>query len=154
MALRHLGSLPKPCRARQYIALKVYVHTSLVHRELPSYRHISRLIADSSHEGRSNIRTLLDSFEVTGPHGNHIVLVFEAAQMSLRDMKLVFRQDGFDEDLVRGAIIELLKALDFLHTQGEVIHTGISYILLSWFLACSSLISCRCTQWQHAPWHF
>ncbi|RJE22190.1 CMGC protein kinase [Aspergillus sclerotialis] len=123
--LRHLGSSPKPCRARQYIALKLYVHTSLVHRELPSYRHVSRLIADSSREGRSNIRILLDSFEVTGPHGNHIVLIFEAAQMSLRDMKLVFRLDGFDEDFVRGAIIELLKALDFLHTQGELIHTDV-----------------------------
>jgi hypothetical protein len=51
-----------------------------------------------------------------GPHGKHIVLVLEAAQMSLRGMKLVFRPNGFDEDFVRGAIIELLHALDFLHT--------------------------------------
>ncbi|KAL1999700.1 hypothetical protein VTN02DRAFT_4151 [Thermoascus thermophilus] len=58
-------------------------------------------------------------------HGHHIVLVFEAAQMSLRDMKLVFRQEGFDEDFVRGAMIELLKALDFLHTQGEIVHTDV-----------------------------
>jgi serine/threonine-protein kinase SRPK3 len=82
-------------------------------------------MADSSHQGRGNIRRLQDSFEVISSHGNHIILVFEAAQMSLRDMKLVFQQDGFDEDFVRGAIIELLKALDFLHTQGEVVHTGI-----------------------------
>lgn len=46
--------------------------------------------------------------------------------MSLRDMRLAFRQDGFDENFVRGAIIELLKALDFLHTHGEVVHTGIA----------------------------
>lgn len=101
------------------------MRTSLVHRELPSYHHIARRIAESSHEGRGNIRRLLDSFEAVGPDGHHIVLVFEAAQMSLRDMKLVFRQDGFDEDFIRGAIIELLKALDFLHTQGEIVHTGI-----------------------------
>jgi hypothetical protein len=31
---------------------------------------------------------------------------------------------GFDEDFVRGTIIELLEALDFLHTHGEVVHTG------------------------------
>ncbi|KAB8245449.1 kinase-like domain-containing protein [Aspergillus flavus] len=43
--------------------------------------------------------------------------------MSLRDMKLVFRPDGFDEDFVRGAITELLRALDFSHSDGEVVHT-------------------------------
>lgn len=82
-------------------------------------------MAASSHQGRDNIRRLLDSFEVAGPHGKHTILVFESAQMSLRDKKLVFRQDGFDEDFVRGAMTELLKALDFLHTHGEVVHTGI-----------------------------
>lgn len=117
--------LARDLKVHQYVALKVYVRTSLVHRELPSYHHIARRIAESSHEGRGNIRRLLDSFEAVGPDGHHIVLVFEAAQMSLRDMKLVFRQDGFDEDFIRGAIIELLKALDFLHTQGEIVHTDV-----------------------------
>ncbi|KAJ9300623.1 hypothetical protein DTO271G3_1787 [Paecilomyces variotii] len=49
----------------------------------------------------------------------------EAAQMSLRDMKTVFRPDGFEEDFVKGATIELLKALDLLHTQGETVHTDV-----------------------------
>lgn len=86
-------------------------------------------MADSSHIGRRNIRKLLDSFDVKGPDGKHIVLVLEPVQMSLRDMKHEFLPDGFFEDLVRNGIIELLKALDFLHTQGELVHTGISYIL-------------------------
>lgn len=140
MALKRHRSLPRSHRGRQYVTLKVYVRTSLVHRELPSYSHVSEFMADSSHEGRGNIRKLLDSFEVTGPHGNHVVLVFEAAQMSLRDMKLVFQRDGFDEDFIRGAITELLKALDFLHTQGELVHTGIPPILIS-LVGLSPLIS-------------
>ena len=97
----------------------------MFHRELPVYDHISRRMGDTSHRGRCNIRRLLDSFQIICPDGKHIVLVFEAAQMSLRDMKLVFRRDGFDEDLVKGAIIELLEALDFLHTYAEIVHTGI-----------------------------
>lgn len=80
---------------------------------------------NSPHLGRGNIRKLHSSFEVTGPDGRHIVIIFEAAQMSLRDMKVVFRKDGFDEEFVKAAMIELLKALDFLHTRGEVVHTGI-----------------------------
>ncbi|OAX78133.1 CMGC/SRPK protein kinase [Emergomyces africanus] len=111
----------------QYVALKLYVNTSLVHRELPVYRHIAGRLAKSSHPGRGNIRKLLDSFEARGPHGQHIVLVIEAAQMSLRDMRMVFRPDGFEEDFVKGAIIELLKALDFLHTHGEIVHTDVHF---------------------------
>ncbi|KAK9630037.1 hypothetical protein V6Z98_003587 [Aspergillus fumigatus] len=117
--------LARDLEAHQYVALKVYVRTSLVHRELPSYHHIASRMKDSTHEGRGNVRRLLDSFVVNGPDGDHVVLVFEPAQMSLRDMKVVFRPEGFDEDFVRGAIIELLKALDFLHTHGEIVHTGI-----------------------------
>ncbi|KAE8329158.1 kinase-like protein [Aspergillus sergii] len=117
--------LSRDLKERKYVALKVYVHTSLVHRELPCFDQISRRMANSSHRGRGNIRWLLDSFDIVGEYGKHVVLVFEAAQMSLRDMKLVFRPDGFDEDFVRGAITELLRALDFLHSHGEVVHTDV-----------------------------
>ncbi|KAI9042672.1 uncharacterized protein KD926_005278 [Aspergillus affinis] len=117
--------LARDLKDHQYVTLKLYVHTSLVHRELPFYHHIASRMEEGSHPGRGNVRRLLDSFEVTGPQGKHVVLVFQPAQMSLRDMKLVFRRDGFDEDFVRGAITELLKALDFLHTHGEIVHTDI-----------------------------
>lgn len=39
-------------------------------------------------------------------------------------MKVVFRPNGFDEEFVKGAITELLKALDYLHSCANVIHTG------------------------------
>ncbi|KAJ0416883.1 kinase-like domain-containing protein [Aspergillus carlsbadensis] len=117
--------LARDLQAHRYVALKIYVHTSLVHRELPLYHHIAGHVGDSSHPGRRNIRSLLDSFEIKGPDGNHLVLVFDPAQMSLRDMKVVFFPDGFHEDFVRGAVIELLKGLDFLHTQAEIVHTDV-----------------------------
>ncbi|RAL06582.1 kinase-like protein [Aspergillus homomorphus CBS 101889] len=109
----------------QYVALKVYVHTSLYHREVPVYEHMDHQLRTSPHQGRHNIRRLLHSFKLFGPSGTHTVLVFEAAQMSLRDMKLVFRQDGFDEEFVKGAVTELLQALDFLHTQANIVHTDV-----------------------------
>lgn len=79
--------------------------------------------------GARNIRQLLHSFEIRGPHGTHAVLVFQPAQMSLRDMKAVFQKDGFDETLVKGTVQELLKALDFLHTEAQVVHTGMDRML-------------------------
>ncbi|KAM5433184.1 hypothetical protein MferCBS31731_007181 [Microsporum ferrugineum] len=118
--------LARDLRDHQYVALKTYVHTSKFHRELPFYDHISPYFTNiTSHRGRHNIRRLLSSFQITGPHGKHTVLVFQASQMSLRDMKFVFFPKGFNEGFVKGAIIELLEALDFLHTHGEVIHTDV-----------------------------
>ncbi|TPR08050.1 hypothetical protein CAN33_0016900 [Aspergillus niger] len=108
-----------------YVALKVYVHTSSFHREVPFYNHLKHHLQTSSHQGRYNIRKLLNSFTVSSQDGIHTVLIFEAAQMSLRDMKIVFQQGGFDEGLVKGAITELLQAVDFLHTQGQSVHTDI-----------------------------
>ncbi|KAF5534452.1 CMGC SRPK kinase [Fusarium phyllophilum] len=117
--------LARDLRDRKYVAIKIYVHTSRLHRELPVYESLSPILAKSKSLGRTNIRHLLDSFEISGPDGRHKVLVMQPAQMSLRDFKQVFRPDGgFDENLVRGAIEELLKALVFIHEEAELVHTG------------------------------
>lgn len=113
------------CRGNKYVALKIYVHTSRNHREIPVYESMSPILAKSSNIGRNNIRHLLGSFEISGPDGRHKVLVMQPAQMSLRDFKQVFRPDGgFDENFVRGATQELLKALEFLHEEAQLVHTG------------------------------
>ncbi|KAF7552431.1 hypothetical protein G7046_g7410 [Stylonectria norvegica] len=118
--------LARDLREHQYVALKIYVYTSLFHREIPVYEHLGPKIRASSHVGSHKLRRLLDTFEVTGPDGKHMVLVLQPAQMSLRDFKTVFiKTGGFKEEFVRGAIIELLGALDFLHTEAEVLHTDV-----------------------------
>ncbi|KAM5352874.1 hypothetical protein ACJ41O_005596 [Fusarium nematophilum] len=111
--------------SHKYVALKVYIHNSLHHRELPFYNHLNSL-QRSNHPGANNIRKLVDSFEVVGPHGRHTLMVLEPSQMSLRDMDTVFMNgQGFDENFVKSAIKELLKAVDFLHTEVKAVHTDI-----------------------------
>ncbi|KAF5601319.1 cmgc srpk kinase [Fusarium pseudocircinatum] len=118
--------LARDLRDRKYVAIKIYVHTSRFHRELPVYESMSPILTKTKNPGRNNIRHLLDSFEISGPDGRHKVLVMQPAQMSLRDFKQVFRPDGgFDENFVRGAIQELLKALDFIHEEAQLVHTDI-----------------------------
>ncbi|KAM0288491.1 hypothetical protein ACHAO9_007137 [Fusarium lateritium] len=117
--------LARDLRAHMYVALKIYVHTSRVHRELPIYKAISPILEKTRNPGRNNIRRLLGSFEIDGPDGRHAVLVMQPAQMSLRDFKSVFRKDGFGEAFVQGAVQELLKALDFVHNEAQLVHTDI-----------------------------
>ncbi|UPK99892.1 hypothetical protein LCI18_010827 [Fusarium solani-melongenae] len=118
--------LARDLEDHQYVTLKVYVHNSAQHRELPFYEHLNTVLPTSKHVGADNVRKLLTSFEVSGPHGNHIVLALQVSQMSLRDMDTVFMKGrGFEEDFVKSAIKELLQAVDFLHTEARVVHTDI-----------------------------
>ncbi|KAG8418644.1 hypothetical protein J3459_012165 [Metarhizium acridum] len=117
--------LARDLQDHQYVALKIYIHNSAQHRELPFYEELNKALP-SQHIGAENIRKLLGSFKVNGPFGTHIVLVLQTSQMSLRDMDTVFRQGrGFDENFVKSAIKELLQALDFLHTKVQVVHTDV-----------------------------
>ncbi|RTE69519.1 hypothetical protein BHE90_016103 [Fusarium euwallaceae] len=117
--------LARDLEEHQYVALKVYIHNSVQHRELPFYKHLNTLVP-SNHVGADNVRKLLDSFQVSGPHGNHIALALQVSQMSLRDMDTVFMKGrGFEEDFVKSAIKELLQAVDFLHTEAKAVHTDI-----------------------------
>ena len=120
-------NLPPKDRNHRYVVLKIYIHNSHRHRELPFYEHLSKVLP-GAHLGAGNVRKLLDSFHVEGPHGSHIALVLQVSQMSLRDMDTVFMKGrGFDEEFVKGAVKELLLAVDFLHTEVKAVHTGKCY---------------------------
>lgn len=67
---------------------------------------------------------LLDSFEVAGPHGRHVCLVHQPLGMSLYDLKMRARGKVFSKDVLKTAVRKLLAALDYLHKEAHVIHTG------------------------------
>jgi serine/threonine-protein kinase SRPK3 len=106
----------------KYAALKVYVNSSKKHRELEIYQHIQGL--SSNHAGRCHIRKLLDSFEISGPHGKHICLVHEPLGVTLDEVRDFTKNRVFDEDLVRQTFRPILTGLEFLHKEAKVIHTG------------------------------
>ncbi|KAK1965901.1 kinase domain-containing protein [Colletotrichum sublineola] len=116
--------LARDLQCHRYVALKIYIHNSVQHRELPFYRHLDKFLP-SRHPGANNVRKLLSSFEVVGPHGKHVALALQVSQMSIRDMDTVFMDGrGFHEGFVKGAIKELLEALDFLHTEVQCVHAA------------------------------
>lgn len=112
----------------RYVALKVYINCSRVQRELPVYNHINSL--RSKYEGHNHIRRLLDSFEISGPHGNHTCLVHQALGMNLEELRELIPGGMFAADLMRQSLRDILRGLYFLQEDAGIIHTGIAYLLL------------------------
>lgn len=73
---RQIESQPE---AERYVALKIcnndYTDRASAEHELRLMKHITAMNASESSPGRQFVRTLLDSFEIEGPHGTHICLV-------------------------------------------------------------------------------
>ena len=72
---------------------------------------------------------MLDFFEVSWPHGHHACLVHQPLGMSLFQLMKQCPDKVFTEDLLKATILRIFLALDYLHTEAHLIHTGASLIL-------------------------
>jgi serine/threonine-protein kinase SRPK3 len=87
--------------------------------ELGLLQSIRDLAAESKNPGKSHIVTLIDSFEVSSTHGRHLCLVQEPLGIFPK-----VNSPGLPVPLVKVVAKQLLLALDFLHRECHVIHTG------------------------------
>ncbi|MCJ1256343.1 hypothetical protein MMC24_004164 [Lignoscripta atroalba] len=119
--------LSKNLQSDQYAAVKIYTRSrdqsTQVNREIEIYKHLST--ANLSHIGRPCVRTILDSFEISGPHGGHHCLVHKPLWTSLFHLQRRHPSRKFTEDLLRSALVYIFLALDYLHSDCQVIHTDI-----------------------------
>lgn len=106
------------------MALKIVNHdnTKGAYRERDIEEHIGH--QTSSHRGYPVVRTCLDSFEVTGPMGNHLCLAYEPAREPLWIFQNRFESEKFSLPMAKAYIIILLAGLDYLHSICRVVHTG------------------------------
>ena len=94
---------------------------SRVVEELGILQHITQQARTSDHPGRSHVVTLQESFELESAHGRHLCLV----QQALGTFPALFQHGKkLPLPLVKHVSRQLLEALDFLHSQCRVIHTG------------------------------
>lgn len=84
--------------------------------------HITK--TNSEHVGRNFVRTLLDSFELCGPYGTHICLVFSTLREPLWILKQRFQNDVIQSDVLKILVKLMLEGLDYLHNVCHIIHTG------------------------------
>jgi len=67
---------------------------------------------------------LLDHFDVVGPHGTHVAMVFERLGCNLLTLIRMYKFQGIPINFVRILSKQILIGLEFLH-KCEIIHTDL-----------------------------
>ena len=75
------------------------------------------------HPGKSRVRNILDSFEITGPNGNHKCMLYQPLGMSFTEFLRLLPENEFPKELAQKSIQLILIAPGSLH-QCDIIHTG------------------------------
>ena len=94
---------------------------------------VLQLITDqarsTNHPGRNHVVTLRDSFELASAHGRHLCFVHEAMG---RFTGLFQPGRKLPILLVKDVAKQMLQALDFLHRECRIVHTGATpnYLLM------------------------
>ena len=70
------------------------------------------------------MRHVLDDFEIAGPAGSHVCLVFEPLREPLDILTQRFKGGRFPLLFVKLLIRLLLEGLDYTHSECQIIHTG------------------------------
>lgn len=105
------------------MALKVYTRDEDNENEFKIYKQLSR---PSQHPGRGHVRDALDIFTLPRPGGDHQCLVQTPLWESLHDLHFIMPEGRMDETILKSALRQMLLALDYLHTECKLVHTGMS----------------------------
>lgn len=109
-------------RAHRHVAVKIFTNTGYDTDEIAVYKHISQ--GNKSRLGYRYLRTALNSFELIDRGSKHSCLVHEPLWDSIRTLLERSGRDRLTEDLLRVNLQRLFLALDYLHTDRKLIHTG------------------------------
>ena len=104
------------------VALKVFTNDAQSREEINIYKYL--MSVRSKHPGRNCIRNALDAFPMQGPNGEHQCIVHEPVLENAQELLRRNPSHRFTEALLRIFLIRLLTALDYLHTDAHLIHTG------------------------------
>ncbi|MCJ1256897.1 hypothetical protein MMC24_004722 [Lignoscripta atroalba] len=116
---------------RRYVTIKVnannYADKKSAENELRITEHITK--ANPQHIGYNFVRTLLNSFELHGPCGTHVCLVFNTLREPLWVFKQRFQKDVIPSDVLKVISRMVLEGLEYLHSECHIIHTGKGFLI-------------------------
>ncbi|KAG6025638.1 hypothetical protein E4U41_001495 [Claviceps citrina] len=119
--------LPQNIRLRRHVTLKIFVKSTSMGQQLDDEMKMYARIRDAapSHPGRSAVRSVLDTFDIHGPEDSHRCLV----HVPLFESVWTFLYRNSIRRLPRQVVAFVLErvflALDYLHTECQIIHTDI-----------------------------
>lgn len=93
-------------------------------REIEIYNHLRTIRSD--HAGQTCLRPLIEVFQTKNPdrHTLHTCLVHPPLGISLDQLTALLPDGVMSSAMVKVSIRNILAALDFLHSEARVIHTG------------------------------
>ncbi|KXN92839.1 Serine/threonine-protein kinase SRPK [Leucoagaricus sp. SymC.cos] len=119
--------LARDLSRRRHVALKLFINSKSMgdqgDDELNIYKRIRK--ASKKHPGRWAVRSLLESFDVNGPEGQHQCLVHPPLLESVRTFLRRNDERRPPALIVAYVLKRLFLALDFLHEECHVAHTDI-----------------------------
>ncbi|KAK6721278.1 hypothetical protein SNK04_000173 [Fusarium graminearum] len=114
-------------RKKSYVSLKAFIRSQalgdLVENDMNMYKRMEQRA--SSHPGRSAVRALLDSFQIKGPDGDHLVLAHPPLWKSIEAAIRRSSPRRLPPFGARYVLKDLFMALEYLHDECHIIHTDI-----------------------------
>lgn len=117
--------LARDLTGRRHVALKIFISEASrggdLLREVSAYRRLEQ--GPKSHLGRQAVRTLLDSFNIIGPDGEHQCLVHPPLWDSVKTFLARNPVGRLPTPVLAVVLRQVLLALDYAR-ECQVIHTG------------------------------
>lgn len=107
---------------RQNVALKVFTRDQVNEDEFDMYQYLRT--CPTSHPGFRHVRTALETFTIPRGGAIHRCIVQKPLWESFKDLLARNPRHRFNEELLKAGLHRTLLALDYLHTECHVIHTG------------------------------
>lgn len=109
-------------RGHEYVTLKIYSRDEDIEEVLRIYKQLDQ--ESSGHAGHAHIRKALDIFTIPRSGGDHPCFVQRPMWESFRDLLYRNANHRFPEELLKSGLTQIFLALDYLHTECKLVHTG------------------------------